>query len=103
MLGDRWKNPAPLTTEEEGDLLRCAISLSLASDDAGLARLRGRYQGFVDHAQSPDALRVALAGLNPETATGANFAQAAAESDTFIGWVQAMKQRFQQTTLASRG
>ena len=94
ILGDRWKNPAPLSTEEEGRLLRCAISLSLANDDAGLARLRGHYQPFVDHAQSPDALRVALAGINPDTASGASFATAAAESDSFIGWVQAMKVRF---------
>jgi hypothetical protein len=97
MLGDRWKNPAPLAAQDEGRLLRCAISLSLAGDDAGLKRLRDHYQGFVDHAQSPDALRVALAGINPETAGGASFATAAAESDSFIGWVQAMKQRFRET------
>jgi tetratricopeptide (TPR) repeat protein len=98
MLGDRWKNPAPLAVEEEGTLLRCAISLSLAGDDAGLTRLRGQYQGFVDHAQSPDALRVALAGLNPGSGTGEDFANAAAESDSFVGWVQAMKQRFRQAS-----
>jgi hypothetical protein len=98
MLGERWKNPAPLATEEEGRLLRCAISLSLAGDDAGLARLRGQYQGFVEHAQSPDALRVALAGLNPGSGTGADFANAAAETDSFVGWVQAMKQRFRQAS-----
>jgi tetratricopeptide (TPR) repeat protein len=98
MLGDRWKNPAPLSTEEEGRLLRCAIGLSLAGDDAGLTRLRGEYQGFVAAAQSPDALRVALAGINPGAGTGEDFANAAAESDSFIGWVQAMKQRFRQAS-----
>jgi hypothetical protein len=98
MLGDRWKNPAPLTTAEEGTLLRCAVSLSLAGDDAGLTRLRGEYQGFVAQAQSPDALRVALAGLNSGSATGADYASAAAESDSFVGWVQAMKQRFRQAS-----
>ena len=98
MLGERWKNPAPLATGEEGELLRCAISLSLAGDDAGLTRLRGQYQGFVDHAQSPDALRVALAGLNPGSITGEDFATAAAESDSFVGWVQVMKQRFRQAS-----
>ncbi|HEX4198125.1 MAG TPA: endoglucanase [Caulobacteraceae bacterium] len=98
MLGDRWKNPAPLNAEEEGTLLRCAISLSLAGDDAGLTRLHGEYQGFVDHAQSPDALRVALAGLNAGSGTAAGYASAAAESDSFVGWVQAMKQRFRQAS-----
>jgi tetratricopeptide (TPR) repeat protein len=98
MLGDRWKNRAPLSIDEEGKLLRCAIGLSLAGDDAGLSRLRGEYQGFVDKAQSPDALRVALAGLNPGSGTGEDFANAAAESDSFVGWVQAMKQRFRQAS-----
>ena len=98
MLGARWKNPAPLSVDEEGKLLRCAISLSLAGDDAGLTRLRGEYQGFIDKAQSPDALRVALAGLNPGSGTGEDFANAAAESDSFVGWVQAMKQRFRQAS-----
>ena len=62
-LGDRWKNPAPLSADEEGRLLRAGVAYSLAGDDAGLARLREHYQGFVAHAQQPDALRVALAGL----------------------------------------
>ncbi len=99
-LSERWKNPAPLAVDEEGTLLRCAISLSLAGDDAGLARLRGQYQGFVDHAQSPDALRVALAGLGAGSGSGSGegFAKAAAESDSFVGWVQAMKQRFRQAS-----
>jgi len=96
-LGDRWKNAAPLSTEEEGRLLRVAVSLSLANDDAGLARLRERYQGFVAHAQNPDALRVALAGIEPGQASTSDIARVAAENDTFIGWVQAMKQRFRET------
>jgi tetratricopeptide (TPR) repeat protein len=96
MLGDRWKNTAPLNTEDEGRLLRCAISLSLAKDDAGLARLRAHYSAFVDKAQQPDALRVALAGMTPEASTS-DVARAAAEADTFVGWVQAMKQKFRDT------
>ncbi|HLK26615.1 MAG TPA: tetratricopeptide repeat protein [Caulobacteraceae bacterium] len=97
MLGDRWRNPAPLNTEEEGRLLRCAIALSLAKDDAGLARLRARYAGFVDQAQQPDALRVALAGVSQQTSSTGDLARAAAEADTFVGWVQAMKQKFRET------
>ncbi len=96
-LGDRWKDPAPLNTEEEGRLLRCAISLSLAKDDTGLARLRVHYSGFVDKAQQPDALRVALAGMSSDASSTGDVARAAAEADTFVGWVQAMKQKFRDT------
>jgi tetratricopeptide (TPR) repeat protein len=97
MLGDRWKDPAALNTEEEGRLLRCAISLSLAKDDTGLARLRVHYSGFVDKAQQPDALRVALAGASSDASSTGDVARAAAEADTFVGWVQAMKQKFRDT------
>ncbi|HXQ46884.1 MAG TPA: endoglucanase, partial [Caulobacteraceae bacterium] len=97
MLGDRWKDPAPLSTDDEGRLLRCAISLSLAKDDAGLARLRAHYSAFVDKAQQPDALRVALAGMNSDASSTGDVARAAAEADTFVGWVQAMKQKFRDT------
>ena len=93
-LGDRWKDPAPLNPDEEAALLRAGVAMSLAGDDGGLARLRGRFQGYIAKAHAPDALRVALSGLNGAQLTGADFTKAAAENDSFATWVQAMKQRF---------
>ena len=83
-----------MTGEEESRLLRAAIAYSLAGDDAGLGRLRERFQGFIAGAHSPDALRVALTGLGGSALTTADFTRATAENDSFAGWVQAMKQRF---------
>jgi len=94
ILGDRWRTPTPLTGDEEASLLRAAVSMSLAGDDAGLTRLRGRFQGFIAQAHAPDALRVALSGLNAAQLTSTDFTRATAENDSFVGWVQAMKQRF---------
>ena len=94
LLGERYKNAAPLTGDEESKLLRAAIAFSLAGDDAGLGRLREHFQGFVAGAHAPDALRVALTGLGGSALTTADFARATAENDSFAGWVQAMKQRF---------
>ncbi len=94
MLGDRYKNAAPLTGEEESKLLRAGIAYSLAGDDAGLGRLRDHFQSFIAGAHSPDALKVALTGLGGSALTTADFARATAENDSFAGWVQAMKQRF---------
>ena len=94
MLGDRYKNSAPLTGDEESKLLRAGIAYSLAGDDSGLGRLRGLFQGFIAGAHSPDALKVALTGLGGSALTTADFARAPAENDSFAGWVQSMKQRF---------
>lgn len=94
LLGDRWKAAGPLTPDEESKLLRAAVAYSLADDDASLARLRERYQGFIGQAKSPEALKVALSGVNGAQLSLGDFAQATADNDSFIAWVQAMKQRF---------
>jgi tetratricopeptide (TPR) repeat protein len=94
MLGDRWKTTVPLSQDEEAKLLRTAIAYSLAGDDGGLTRIRGHFQGFVDKSSAPDALRVALSGVSNVQLTSTDFTRAAAENDSFAGWVQAMKQRF---------
>ncbi len=99
-LGDRYKTQdGRLQPEDESKLLRSATAYSLAQDDASLARLRDRYQSFVARAHWPDALRVALSGVNVEQITGANFAQAIADDQTFAGWADRMKARFQESPL----
>jgi tetratricopeptide (TPR) repeat protein len=93
-LGDRYKLPDPLSAEDEARLLRAAICYSLAGDEAGLGRLRAHYQGFVDKARQADALRVALSDAQTAQITTGDFARVSAEDASFVGWVQAMKQRF---------
>jgi tetratricopeptide (TPR) repeat protein len=99
-LGDRWKDQTqPLAPEEESKLLRAATAYSLAQDDAALARLRDRWQGFVNKARWPDALRVALSGVDVEQLTTANFAKAISDDQTFASWVAKMRKRFRDRPL----
>jgi len=101
-LGERWRQAdQPLTPEEESKLLRAAVAYSLAPDDAALTRLRDRYTPFVNRARWPEALRVALSGVNVDQITSANFAQAINEDQTFAGWVDKMRQRFREKPLGS--
>ena len=103
-LGERWKTQdGTLAPEEESKLLRAAVAYSLAQADADLARLRDHYQGFVEKARWPDALKVALSGVNVEQITSANFAQAISDDQTFTGWVDRMKQHFRDTPLGAPG
>lgn len=95
-LGERWRNPAPLTSEEEGKLLRAGVAFSLAGDDAALARLRLKYQGFVDQAHNPEALRIALAGVSEGNLSVADFGRISADNEVFAGWVEKMKLRFRE-------
>lgn len=95
-LGERWKNPEPLSAEDEGKLLRAGAGYSLAGDEASLKRLRERYAGFVPQARNPEALEVALSGADDMGATPRDFARLNADSQTFAGWVTRMKQKFRQ-------
>ena len=93
-LGPRFKNPAPLTSEEEGQLLRAGVAYSLSGDEAALARLNSQYSGFYAAAHNPDALRIALAGMSGTRLSVADFGRVSADSEAFAGWVDKMKARF---------
>jgi tetratricopeptide (TPR) repeat protein len=93
-LGDRWRNTAPLSSEEEGKLLRAGVAYSLAGDEAALQRLEGQYQGFYEQAHNPEALRVALSGVPTGRLSVADFGRVSADNEAFAGWVAKAKDRF---------
>jgi len=95
-LGDRWKQPGALTSEEEGKLLRAGVAFSLAGDEVALDRLNQRYGGFYDQARNPEALRVALTGVQSGRLNVADFGRVTADNEAFSGWVDKMKVRFRQ-------
>ena len=99
-LGDRWKRPDPLSGEDQGRLMRAGVAFSLASDDAALTRLRTRYTKLAEASNAPDALRVALAGVQEGTLSAGDFARAASDAAAFAGWVAASKKRFHDQLLA---
>ena len=43
LLGDRWRDSAPLSAREAHDVLRAAIAYALAGERAGLERVEARY------------------------------------------------------------
>jgi len=93
-LGERWKNPAPLSADDEGKLLRAGVAYSLAGDDAALTRLSGQYKGFFDAAHNPEALRIALTGVSTNHLSVADFGRVSADNEAFTGWVNKEKARF---------
>jgi tetratricopeptide (TPR) repeat protein len=93
-LGDRWRRPGPLSAEEEGKLLRAGIAYSLSGDDAALARLRTRYDAFIDQARNPEALKVGLTGVESAEVGAADFSKVTADNEAFSGWVEKMRARF---------
>lgn len=100
-LGDRFKNVStPLSGEEETRLIRAGVAYSMAGDPKALARLTERFGGFVQQARQPEALRIALAGLDAARVSPSDFARVTSQADTFAGWVAGMKQRFRDNAAA---
>ncbi|MDC7683974.1 tetratricopeptide repeat protein [Asticcacaulis sp. BYS171W] len=95
-LGERWKKDGNLSLAEEANLIRAGVAYSLASDQKSLDRLSQRFGKFADTAQNGDAMRVALAGLDNGPLRASDFAMAAAQTDSFTGWVASMKQKFRE-------
>ncbi|WP_293476210.1 endoglucanase [Phenylobacterium sp.] len=93
-LGDRWKTATPLSSDEEGRLLRAGVAYSLAGDEGSLARLQTRYQGFYEKANNPEALKIALSGVPTGRLSVADFGRVSADNEAFAGWVAKMKGRF---------
>jgi tetratricopeptide (TPR) repeat protein len=93
-LGERFKTAQPLSSEEEGKLLRAGVAYSLAGDTAALARLQQQYQGFYGQAHNPEALRIALSGEPTGQLNVADFSRVSADNEIFAGWVAKMKARF---------
>ncbi|HKP78437.1 MAG TPA: endoglucanase, partial [Phenylobacterium sp.] len=93
-LGERWKDPTQLSSDEEGRLLRAGVAYSLAGDEAALSRLEQRYRGFYEKANNPDALRIALSGAPSGRLSVGDFGRVSADSEAFAGWVDKMKGRF---------
>ncbi|NJC41377.1 hypothetical protein GGQ87_001635 [Brevundimonas alba] len=100
-LGDRFKDPAALTADEEARLIRAGIGYSLGRDSAALTRLSRNYRPFVAGARAKSALAIALDAGEGGASIG-DFAALTASADTFSGWVSAMKADLRQKTGGNR-
>ena len=99
-LAGRSGSGPPLTAGEESRLLKAAVAYSLAGNDAALGRLRSRFDPLLPGARAPEALRIALSGMDDERVTAADLTRVVSEADAFAGWVGEMKRRFRARTPA---
>lgn len=101
-LGDRFKDSAPLSPEEEARLIRAGVGYSLARDSGALARLSRNYRPFVAGARSKAALAIALDAGQGDGPSAEDFAALTASADTFSGWVATMKADLRRKTGGDR-
>ncbi len=81
-LGDRWQQAAPLNDEERRQVMREAVTLVLAGDKAGTARLRGRYFDKMKVTKDSDAFDVVTNQTDPSTIAFRQVAEQVARLDS---------------------
>lgn len=101
-LGDRFKDPAALTPDEEARLIRAGVGYSLGRDAGALSRLSRNYRPFVAGARARSALAIALDAGQGDGASAGDFAALTASADTFAGWVATMKAELRRKTGGDR-
>lgn len=94
ILGDRWKDRAPLTDRERVDVLRAGIAYSLAEEALSVDRLRGKYGPAM--ADSGDTRAFQLV-TSPSSARAAEFRELArqlARADTLSEFLAEYRKRY---------
>ncbi|MDI6625154.1 MAG: hypothetical protein QME55_10530, partial [Brevundimonas sp.] len=101
-LGDRFKDPAALSADEEARLIRAGVGYSLGRNTGALARLSRNYRPFVAGARAKPALSIALDTGQGGGSSASDFAALTASADTFAGWVATMKADLRRKTGGDR-
>lgn len=94
LYGARWRDFAPLTAEEKGDVLRAAIGYALAEDSIGLARFADKYMPKMSEPADRAAFEVAVRPASDALPAFSQIAKMAASVDTLDGFVREMKASF---------
>jgi hypothetical protein len=76
LLGMRWSDPSPLTSEDRQEVMRAAVAYSLANDETSLERLREHFLPKMRASPEASAFQVVSARID---ARGVAFRDAAAQ------------------------
>ena len=94
LVGERWKDGAPLTADERRELMRAAIAYSLANDEASLDRLRTHYSVKMNSSPDASAFVVVTQNIDLQGVAFRDLAGKIASVDTLETFMQDFKKRF---------
>ncbi|MCK9918927.1 hypothetical protein MXD81_58365 [Microbacteriaceae bacterium K1510] len=98
LLGDRWRDFAPLSDDERSDVLRAAVGYTMSDETIGIGRLREKFAAKM--AESPDAraFEVASAPIGADRPEFLAVAKRLAAVDTLQAFLRDMRKRYPEQT-----
>lgn len=82
LLGDRWQSDAALTEQERNNVMRAAISYSLAGDDVSLVRFKLHYAPKMNASADASAFAVVTEKIDRQGVAFRDLARKVASVDT---------------------
>ncbi|MGI9383166.1 MAG: tetratricopeptide repeat protein [Methyloligellaceae bacterium] len=93
-LGDRWQTSESLSESERFDVLRAAISYSLANDQFALDRLRKKFYGKMLKTLDSEAFTLVTKPVNTKGIDFRRLAKEIAATDTLDAFMKDFRKRF---------
>jgi tetratricopeptide (TPR) repeat protein len=101
LLGERWRDSAPLTEPERADVLRAAIGYALAEETIGLDRFGQKYRPRVGEGADKRAFEIVTAPFAASAPEFTQIAKAIAAVDTLDAFLRDIKARFPEASTAA--
>lgn len=95
-LGERWRDPLPLTEDERFQVLRAAISFSLDDDSVGLERMRAKFGDLMSASPDAAAFAVVTDPIQTNDVAFRDLARSVASIDTLDSFVKSMEGSFSE-------
>ncbi|HEY0281546.1 MAG TPA: hypothetical protein VGC27_02855 [Rhizomicrobium sp.] len=92
-LGTSWSDPAPLGDEQRQQVMRAAISYSLANDEPGLERLRERFAAKMKESRDANAFDVVTQRIDMHGLAFRDAAAKVASIDTLRAFMKDLQRR----------
>jgi hypothetical protein len=99
LIGNRWSDATPLTVNERRDVMRAAISYSLANDQPSLDRLRTHFAAKMKTSPDASAFAVVTQNIDLQGVAFRDMAGQIASIDTLETFMQDFKKRYDKPVL----
>ncbi|WP_422027950.1 hypothetical protein [Pyruvatibacter mobilis] len=93
-LGLRWTRDDPLTDDEQFDVLRAAISYVLASDDAGIERMRQKYASKMQEGPQAASFSIVASSSDGRGIAFRDLAREIAQVDSLERFMRGYRERY---------
>jgi len=93
-LGEVWREARPLSDTERFDVMRAAISFSLAGDETGLGRMRRKFSGKMSESPDADAFQIVTGRIDARGIEFRALASRLASVDTLQSFMDRFRENF---------